>query len=109
MKNKSGFTLLEILVVLSILALLVVIAVPSYIKTQREVERITCISNLKQIEEALERFAASAKLSPGDTVCFSDIVPDFIKLRPQCPSQGTYSLNTIGEKPTCSIEGHEIP
>lgn len=109
MKNNSGFTLTEILVVISILALLVAIAMPNFIKTRNEVIQITCISNLRKLDDSVNRYAASSGKSPGAEVFFTDIIPEFLKMKPQCPAEGTYKLNLIGQKPACSVESHELP
>jgi hypothetical protein len=28
---------------------------------------------------------------------------------PACPGGGTYTIGTVGEKPTCGIAGHVLP
>jgi prepilin-type N-terminal cleavage/methylation domain-containing protein/prepilin-type processing-associated H-X9-DG protein len=47
--TKKGFTLVELLVVISIIALLIVITLPAANKVQNSARRIACASNLKQI------------------------------------------------------------
>ncbi len=111
MKNNSGFTLIEIFVVILILALLVAIVMPNFIKARNEVIQITCISNLRKLDDSVNRYAASSGKSPGGEVFFTDIIPGFLKIKPQCPADGIYTLGPIGTDPmpTCSVEGHELP
>ena len=44
-----GFTLLEVLVVVAIIALLTAILIPSLAKARQQAKRVACLSNLKQI------------------------------------------------------------
>jgi prepilin-type N-terminal cleavage/methylation domain-containing protein len=52
-KQQQAFTLIELLVVLAIIAVLAAIRLPALAATQRNVEKITCVNNLKQIGIAI--------------------------------------------------------
>ena len=56
-KNIQGFTLFEIMVVVVILGLLMIISIPSYIKTRDRATRDICISNQKMILTAATIYA----------------------------------------------------
>jgi len=47
-RNKSGFTLVELLVVISIMALLMSILMPSLSKARKQAQAVVCQANLKQ-------------------------------------------------------------
>lgn len=49
LNNKKGFTLVELLVVISIIALLLAILMPSLNKARRQVKFIVCLNNMKQL------------------------------------------------------------
>ena len=53
----SGFTLVELLVVIGIIALLISILLPSLSKAREEGKRIKCLSNLKQFGNVLQMYA----------------------------------------------------
>jgi type IV pilus assembly protein PilA len=55
-RDESGFTLVEILVTLTIIAILVAIAVPSYLGYQRKATETTAESNLRAALPAVEAY-----------------------------------------------------
>ncbi|OXZ29013.1 pilus assembly protein PilA [Finegoldia magna] len=84
-KKKKGFTLLELLVVLAILAILIAIAIPVY-KNQKEKAAITAHNaNVRVLETAVESYKQdnNGKL-PGD---LEDLVKgEYIKSVPKLPA-----------------------
>lgn len=68
MKNKKGFTLVEILVVLAIMAILVAVAVPSIMGAVGDAQEKTSMSNARAAYIAYE-----LKKSTSTTVTNSDI------------------------------------
>ena len=58
MKNKKGFTLLELLIVVAIIGILAVIAIPGYIGYQRRAVRSEAFANLEALRLLEEQFFA---------------------------------------------------
>jgi prepilin-type processing-associated H-X9-DG protein/prepilin-type N-terminal cleavage/methylation domain-containing protein len=66
---KSGrlraFTLLELLVVMTVIALLAALLLPSISRSKQEAQRIKCVSNLHQWGVALQNFVADSQTYPS--------------------------------------------
>lgn len=110
-KRNRAFTLVEIMIVVLIIGILMAIAVPNFVKARESSRKQTCISNLKQIDQAKEQWAMDNRKNAGDAAAFTDIVGAnaYLKSQPECPSGGTYTVAAIGTNPTCNIAGHVLP
>jgi prepilin-type N-terminal cleavage/methylation domain-containing protein/prepilin-type processing-associated H-X9-DG protein len=64
MKRKSGFTLVELLVVISIIALLMAVLLPALNKAREQAKRVVCAHNLKQVGIAMLAYSADSDLLP---------------------------------------------
>ena len=86
------------------------IAIPAFSKARTEAMRVTCINNLRLIESAKEQEVLRTGLENGQDVSESSLLPYFKdEAMPACPQGGVYDIGTIGEPPTCSVAGHELP
>jgi prepilin-type N-terminal cleavage/methylation domain-containing protein len=67
-KSKKGFTLVEIMIVVAIIGILAAIAIPNFIKSRKMSRAKACVSNLKQIDGAVQQWALEFKKAGTDTV-----------------------------------------
>jgi len=111
---ESGFTLVELMVVVLIIAILVAIAVPIFGAAKGSAQQKTCFSNQRTIEGAAETYQATTGLPPSaGTINASHglVTGGFIKSAPYCPVVSTtayYSLNSsmTVTTPTGCTHGH---
>src|SRR5688572_14540943 len=105
---RAGFTLLEIMIIVSLIGTLAAICIPTFIKARARSQTTFCISNLRQIESATQQWALELKKSPTAPVTEADVTP-YMKRVPVCPAGGTtfadsYTLTDGSTEPLCQRE-----
>lgn len=104
-KNKKGFTLIELIVVIAILGILALFLVPSFLGYTKDAQKATCDANRNLIERAYSFYKIR-----NDEVTLSEYIENggSIYKDTQCPSGGIYTYDDVNEKVLCSIHDNEI-
>ena len=69
----KGFTLVEIMVVVAIIAMLAAIAVPNFLRARKRSQASRILEDLRIIDSAIDQYAIETNKSSGATVSWSDI------------------------------------
>ena len=99
-RMKKGFTLVEIMIVVAIIAILAAVAIPNFIKYRRSSQATACVSNLKQIQAAKEQCLMAGK-ELNDNNLFG--ATGYVKVKPACPAGGSYTVGDSTTDPVCSF------
>jgi prepilin-type N-terminal cleavage/methylation domain-containing protein len=118
--GKQGFTLVEIMIVVSIIGLLAALCIPNLLNSRARAQTNTCIDNLRMIDGAQQQWA----LEKGQT---GTSVPQATDLQPYlgrgtgqlpiCPLDTSmsfatsYTINNCETPPSCNIapSTHVLP
>jgi prepilin-type N-terminal cleavage/methylation domain-containing protein len=105
---RRGFTLIELMIVVTIFGLLLGLALPNFIKARVRARQQLCIENLSQIESAKQIWGVEHAKKDGDVPTEAELVGAdlYMKKKPVCPAGGSYTMNAIGANASCNIDGH---
>src|SRR5688572_15678866 len=76
--RRAGFTLVEIMIVVAIIALLAAIAVPNFQRARKRSQATRILEDLRVLDYAMSLYAIESHRSAGDAVTFTDLRP-FLK------------------------------
>src|ERR1700693_2913196 len=72
---RRGFTLLEIMIVVAIIAMLSAIATSNVIRARKRAQATKILDDLRSIDGALDQYALDNNKQTGDPAMFSDLTP----------------------------------
>jgi len=70
--SSKGFTLVEIMIVVAIIALLAAIAVPGFLRARKRSQASRILNDLRMIDSAVDQYAIETNRRSGDTVSVAD-------------------------------------
>jgi len=71
-KRRGGFTLVEIMIVVAIIALLAAIAVPGFLRARKRAQASRILNDLRLIDSAVDQYAIETNKSTNSTVNVTD-------------------------------------
>jgi prepilin-type N-terminal cleavage/methylation domain-containing protein len=108
--RKSGFTLIEIMIVVAIIGLLAAIAIPNFVRARTQAQLNACIANLRSIDGAKQQWALENKQASTATPSSANIQPYMGRgsngSLPTCPldtANGFATSYTIGALVTAPV------
>ena len=107
-RNKKGFTLIEVLAAVVIVGIIAAIALPRFLNVKTNAEKEGCKSNLASINLQIERYYTENGSWPtalADVTGDTDYFPDGA---PTCPGGGTYTYSATTHRVTCDQSGHSL-
>ena len=71
-RKHAGFTLVEIMIVVAIIALLAAIAVPGFLRARKRSQASKILNDLRMIDAAVDQYAIETNRTTGCTVAVTD-------------------------------------
>jgi type II secretory pathway pseudopilin PulG len=96
------------MIVVSIIGLLAMFAIPSFVRARTTSQMKACIENLRQMDAAKDQWAIENFKTDNDPVD-SEAVAIYLKRGlPTCPANGVYHFMNVKMSPTCSTAFHVL-
>jgi prepilin-type N-terminal cleavage/methylation domain-containing protein len=70
--KHAGFTLVEIMIVVAIIALLAAIAVPGFLRARKRSQASRILNDLRMIDSAVDQYSIETSRKTGDVVAVAD-------------------------------------
>ena len=91
-ENERGFTLIELMIVVAIIAILAGILIPNFVNARAQAQTAACESNLRSIATALELYYADNQAYPAS----GNVTPATLS------KNGVYYLNNTPKDPAAT-------
>ncbi|MBI3983884.1 type II secretion system protein GspG [Candidatus Microgenomates bacterium] len=102
--NQRGFTIIELLVVITVVAVLIALTLPNLLSAQRRARDDVRKNNLKVIQIALESYYADAGSYPITEQGLQLLRPAYLNPLPQDPQSGDYDYQSDSQNYTVSAD-----
>ena len=85
-KNKKGFTLVELVVVIAILGILAGIAIPRFMDATATARGAKIVADLRTIDSAIMMYQAKTATEPADIAALTTSPNQFLASTPKPPT-----------------------
>ncbi len=90
--RRKAFTLVEIMIVILIIGILLAIAVPNFITARENAQQKACWASQQKLEAAKHMWMMDYGRPSSDTPAIADLVPEYTKTEPECPTHDVYVI-----------------
>ena len=117
MERQRGFTLLEMMVVVAIIAILAGILIPNFTRARAQAQTAACIGNMKTIATALELYYTDKQAYPVATTAaiestfMENVLNGYLSVLPRDPAaipNTDYILTTVSAADNGGVAGYTI-
>ena len=112
--RSRGFTLLELMIVIAVIAILAAILIPNFMHARAQAQTVSCEGNLRNIATALEEYATDhsgqypAASAPVDPALFGGAGNVYMAQTPVDPAGGSYFYVTPGNGVCQASDAYKI-
>ena len=116
MRNQRGFTLLEMMVVVAIIAILAAILIPNFTHARAQAATSACMGNIKTIATAFELYYTDKQSYPAGTNTSIDssatgasgVLAGYLGQPPEDPAAGAGKYYTYTTYDSGGVTGYDI-
>ena len=103
--SNRGVMLVEVMIVIMLTAILLAIGVPTFVHEREKSWTSSCFKNQVLMDRAKDSWKQESDSASAPNM--SDLVPDYVKQTPTCPTNGTYTLGDGSTLVACSLHPRE--
>ena len=103
--NRKGFSLVEVMIVVSIIALLAAVAVPNFLRARKRAQATRILDDLRLLDGAIDLYATETNKSAGSEASWEDLQPYLKKNIVLYNSQGIDLLGNSYNEGTFTVDG----
>lgn len=104
--RRSGFTLIELMIVIGIIAILAAILVPNMVRSKNQGRLSACKQNVRSMASAIESYATDNQGRYPSAL--NRLRPNFISALPTCPVTQTSTAYETGYESATSPDNYTI-
>lgn len=97
MKNNQGFTLIELMLVIEIIAIVAAIALPNYMRTRIQANEASAVGNLKTILDAQTNYNTQNYVYANDITLLTNEDPPYLTGGDWTEAKSGYNYRVAGE------------